>query len=264
MSISIDQWRASIGLFYGQVYRCFSIKLSGGCCDFKMVGFILCFFAVFAFLFLLKHGDIEINPGPKKKETRFFSCLHWNVNNILAHNKLSLLEVYNTIHQYDILCVSETYLDSSVSIDDTTLSLSGNNLARSDHPSNVKRGGVCLYYKENLSLRVINASFLSQCMLCEVTIQRQKGYVIVIYQSPSQTAVEFDEFLSNLDDLLNFVKQQLQPSFTIILGDFNARSKSWWLDDIISPEGPDIDDSVWTAATNIRAYPFTTKFIILH
>ena len=64
--------------------------------------------------------------------------------------------------------------------------------------------------------------------------------MIVIYQSPSQKAVEFDKFLSNFESLLNFVKQ-LQPSFTIILGDFNARSKSWWPDDITSPEGTDID-----------------------
>ena len=172
MSISIDQWRGSIGLFYGQVYGHFSIKLSRGCCEFKMVAFILRFYAVFAFLLLLKHGDVEINPGPKKKETRFFSCLHWNVNSILAHNKLTLLEAYNTIHQYDILCISETYLDSSVSNDDTTLSLPGYNLGPSGHPGNVKRGRVCLYYKEKLSLRMINVSFLSQCVLCEVTLQR--------------------------------------------------------------------------------------------
>ena len=146
----------------------------------------------------------------------------------------------NTIHQYNMLCISETHLDSSISNDDTTLSIPGYNLAWSDHPGNVKKGGVCLYYKEKLSLRMINVSFLSQCVLCEVTLQRQKGYVIVIYRSPSQTAVEFDEFLSNLEKLLNFVKQ-FQPSFTIILGDFNARSKSWWPDDIISPEGTDID-----------------------
>ena len=111
------------------------------------------FFCSFAFLLLLKHGDVEINTGPKKKEARFFSCFHWNVNSILAHNRLSLLEAYNTVHKYDILCISESYLDSSVSVDGTTLSLPGYNLVQSDHPSNIKRGGVCLYYKENLSLR---------------------------------------------------------------------------------------------------------------
>ena len=89
----------------------------------------------------MKHGNVEINPGSKKEETRFFTCFHWNLNSILIHNKLSLLEEYNTIHQYDILCISETYLDSPVSIDYTTL-FAGYNLVRSDNSSKVKRGGV--------------------------------------------------------------------------------------------------------------------------
>ena len=60
-----------------------------------------------------------------RKKANFFSCFHWNVNSILTHNKLSLLEAYNTIHKYDMLSISETYLDSSVSVDDTTLSIPG-------------------------------------------------------------------------------------------------------------------------------------------
>ena len=155
MSIIIDQWHWSIGLFYGQVYEHFSIKPSRGCCDFKIVGFISCFFTVFTFLLLLKHRVVEITPGAKKKETIFFSCLHCNVNITIAHDKLSFLETYNTIHRYDILCISDTYLDSSVSIDDTTLSHPGCNLVRSDDPSNISRGGVCLHYKEKLSLRCL-------------------------------------------------------------------------------------------------------------
>ena len=89
MSIRIDQWHASIGLFYGQIYGHFSTTLSRGC-DFNVAGFMLCFFAVFTFLLLLKHGDVEINPGPQKKETSFFSCLLWNLNSILAHSKTVL------------------------------------------------------------------------------------------------------------------------------------------------------------------------------
>ena len=141
MLIIIDQWCSSIGLLYGQVCGHFSIKLSRVAVISK---WLLLYYALFAFLLVLKHRDIETNPGPKKKETRFFSCLHWNINSILAHNKLTLLQAYNTIHQYDILCISETYLDSSISNDDTNLSFTGYNLARSDHPGNVKRGGVCI------------------------------------------------------------------------------------------------------------------------
>ena len=128
MSRSIDQWHASIGLFYGQVYGHIIIKLSIHSRDLKVVINILCCVAAFAFLLLLKHGDVEVNPGPKKKEVSFFYCFHWNLNSILAHNELSLLEAYNTVHKYNILCISETFLDSSVSVGDTTLSLPGYNL----------------------------------------------------------------------------------------------------------------------------------------
>ena len=87
---------------------------------------------------------------------------------------------------------------------------------------------------------MIDNSFIAQCTVCEITLQNQKGYVVVTYRSPSQSSTEFDEFLSNFDKLLNHIKQ-FRPSFTIILGDFNARSKSWWPEDVTSHEGTHIE-----------------------
>ena len=46
---------------------------------------------------------------------------------------------------------------------------------------------------------------------------------------------EFDEFLSNFDKLLNHINQ-FRP-FTIILGNFNARSKSCLPEDVTTHEG---------------------------
>ena len=78
---------------------------------------------VHLFLILLMDGDIESNPGPKTKTKKenFFSCCHWNVNSLLAHNKLSMLEAYNVAHKY-VICISESYLDSTVPLDDNSLS----------------------------------------------------------------------------------------------------------------------------------------------
>ena len=56
----------------------------------------------FLVLLLLSHGDIEVNPRPKKKLSKL-SCCHWNVNNILAHNKLSLIIAYNPVQKFDII-----------------------------------------------------------------------------------------------------------------------------------------------------------------
>ena len=51
-----------------------------------------------------------------------------------------------------------------------------------------------------------------------MTCQNEKGYIAVIYCSPSQSCSEFEDFLFNLEKLINQIKQ-LKPSFKIILGD---------------------------------------------
>ena len=56
--------------------------------------------------------------------------------------KLSSRAAFNSIHEYDFICISETYLDSSVQSDDRDISITGYNLIRADHPCNNKRGGV--------------------------------------------------------------------------------------------------------------------------
>ena len=66
------------------------------------------------------------------------------------------------------------------------------------------------------------------------------GYIAVTYRSPSQTASEFDSFLETFEEFLYQI-QQFRSSFVVILGDFNARSKSWWNEDITSNEGSQID-----------------------
>ena len=97
-------------------------------------------------------------------------------------------------------------------------SIQGYSLIWADHPDD----GVCLYYKENLTLKVIDNSFIAQCIVCEITFQNQKGYVVITYQSPSQSINEFYEFWFNFDKLLNHIKQ-FRPSFKITLGNFNPR-----------------------------------------
>ena len=63
--------------------------------------------------------------------------------------KIPLLEAYANTHNFDVVCLSETFLDSSYSNDDPRLQLSGYSLVRADH---TKRGRVCIYYKEFISL----------------------------------------------------------------------------------------------------------------
>ena len=160
---------------------------------------------MFSCILLLTHGDIEANPGPTKKASNYFSCCRWNVNSILAHNKISLLTAYNIVQKFDIICISEKYLESTV--DDKTTEIKGYNLIRADYPNNQKRRGVCFCFNRNLCLRQINISFFPECLLCQININNKKGYIIVLYRSSSQTSSEFNNFQHNIDKILNDVKQ---------------------------------------------------------
>ena len=45
---------------------------------------------------------------------------------------------------------------------------------RLDHPSDVKRGRVCIYYKTMLPLKAFSTSFLQECINFEVSIGNKK------------------------------------------------------------------------------------------
>ena len=62
---------------------------------------------------LLCCDDIEKNPSPKYSSLKF--C-HWNLNGLTTHDsiKISLLQAYIIQNNYDIICLSKTFLNSSI------------------------------------------------------------------------------------------------------------------------------------------------------
>ena len=97
--------------------------------------FLLTFLCI---LILLQcHGDIELNPGPRKSKGNTVSVCHWNLNSITAHNfsKLTQLKAHISTYNYDFICLLETFLDSSTP--DNLVDIQGHNLVRTDHPENV-------------------------------------------------------------------------------------------------------------------------------
>ena len=76
------------------------------------------------------------------------------------------MKAYNSTYIYNLICLSEKYLDSS--IPDSLLNIEGYNVVQADHPDNIKRGVVCIYYKEYLSIRVISLSYINETILLEI------------------------------------------------------------------------------------------------
>ena len=175
-------WKRSSNLFkYGSI--CYSLLFYIFLCSLilsresalkittKFCILILLFLNIFQIVFawlcsllVMLSGDVEFNPRPKKKDKDCLSIYHWNLNSISAYDysKIFFLNSYNSLHKFDIICLSETYLDSNTPLHDDNLEISGYTLVHSDHQSNTKRRGVCLYYKNNLHLRVINIGYLNE------------------------------------------------------------------------------------------------------
>ena len=196
---------------------------------------------------LFRWGDIEKNPGPKYSSLTF--C-HWNLNGLTAHYsiKISLLQAYVTQHNYDIICLSETFLTSSIDSSDTRILIDGYNLIRSDHPSDSKRGGVCIYYKEHIPLiKRDDICTLDNSLVTKIRSQNEKCFLTCIYRSPSKNNEEIENFCANFDLLLSNINEEL-PICSIITGDFNARCSNWWKNDITNSVGQELDSLTSSAA----------------
>ena len=78
--------------------------------------------------------------------------------------------------------------------------INGYSLLRANHPSNSKRGGVCLYFKEHLPLiRRNDLNILQECLVTEIIVDNKKCFFACLYRSPNQNHEELENFNSNLD-----------------------------------------------------------------
>ena len=187
-----------------------------------------------------------------------FSICHWNLNSLTAHNylKVSLLRTYVAIKKFDVVCLSETYLDSSNLSDDDNFNLPVYNVIRAEHPSNTEKCDVCIYFKNSLPLNVLDIQLLQECINFEIKIADETCNFISLYRSlsrslyrslslcislyPSQSKDEFEYFADNLELHLDSVALR-NPYLIVVLGDFNAQTKGWYSLGKTTYEGTRID-----------------------
>ena len=177
-------------------------------------------------------GYVKGKPGLKPSSKQIFSICHWNVNSISTHNyiKLSLLRAYLSTHRFDVICLSETYLDSDTSHEDANLEIAGYILIRADHPSNTKRGGACLYHRNSLAFLSLNIQYLEEYINFEMSFAGKACNFISLYRSPYQSHDIFETFTENFELNLDTIANK-NPYLIVILGDFNAKSSNWYKHD---------------------------------
>ena len=112
------------------------------------------------------------------------------------------MQAFNTLHKFHLICLSETYLDSSISTEEKSLIIDGSKLLCADCPSDTKRGRACIYHTESISVKVMKLSQLPECLVCEVLIQNKRGFLVALYHSPSQSQNCFQMLLHEFEKLL--------------------------------------------------------------
>ena len=103
--------------------------------------------------------------------------------------KYKLLKAYLAVHKFDNVCISETYLYSSFPFDDGNLDIPGYIMVRANRPANSKRGGVFMYYKNCLPVKVLYIRFFHEGIAFELQIGDKLCSFISLYRLPNQTNI---------------------------------------------------------------------------
>ena len=116
-----------------------------------------------------------------------------------------------------------------------------------DHPSNTKRGGVCIYQKECLALtRRNDICKLNECIITEITVNSEKMFLDMYLQITKSKSRAFESFCENLIDVFLGINKQ-QPACSILVDDFNAKLSKWCPSDKNNKAGKDIGNFTTTS-----------------
>ena len=126
------------------------------------------------------------------------------------------------------------FLDSTIPDDDQNIQTNRYSLLTADHPNNIKRRGIYIYFKETLPLITRNdLTNIKDCLVTKINVNNEKCFFTCLSRSPSQNHEHLkmmnkiiEHFCVNFDSLLSNINN-LYPTCSTVLGDFNAKCSKW-------------------------------------
>ena len=197
------------------------------------------FFIIVLQVLLVMSGTIEVNPGPLLSKKTNLSFAVWNLDSIPARDfaRIPLIETFQATYNFDIFGVCESLLNEDIVNDDIVISGFSPEPFRADKPANIRNGGVCLYFKENLPIKErCDLETLPETIVAEIKLNRKKIFFVLSYCHPNLSSADFDEYVKSLEYIYECINKE-NPALTIISGDFNSRSPLFWEYDTENSEG---------------------------
>ncbi len=239
-AITIDQYRAAIGLFVLKGSRKM-LMAEMFFWQFIFLNFIFCHLVLPGII--QRCGDIESNPGPaNRSHDPKIKIGHVNIRSLtskvkdpnnpeLEISKFCLVKHHLEHYQYKIFGISETWLDGTVS--DADISIGGYSKPIRRDFSRQQRG-VLVYLSNDLpakhrdDLDPVN----SEIICVEIQIKFKKALIINCYRVPHQDMLDF---CSDLNDVIDKASEEFDD--IVIMGDMNARNTLFWNHDITNTDG---------------------------
>ncbi|XP_028518360.1 uncharacterized protein LOC114576263, partial [Exaiptasia diaphana] len=173
-----------------------------------------------SFALLLLAGGIELNPGFQTlkdiKNIRGLKIGHLNIRSL--RNKVDSPRIENLDTTFDVLAISETWLDSTIV--DVEISLPDFTCVRWDRTGDKSGGGVAIYIKESLPYRIRDDLNRTDYEYVWIELLRNKCKPTLIccaYRAPDVNAKDFISSLSNSMSSID-----LDKSDVVLLGDLNV------------------------------------------
>ena len=94
--------------------------------------------------------------------------MNWNVNSLAKDNfqRVRLIETHNSIFNYDLISLCETSLNDSVKLPDVLLN--DYTFVPSKNPTNTRHGGVGLFFKNSLPIKIRNDLSFGESIVVEL------------------------------------------------------------------------------------------------
>ena len=216
MSVSIEAYRAAIGLFNS--FRIISISYFRSVSEkYSLVGTLLTVLFVVVLLIIMAN-DVELNPGP-------FSLLkfgHLNVRSLNNQDKFDELSLIIKDNNFHIFAISETWLNNEIGNDNFKIA-GYNSIIRLDRNHRIG-GGVALFSVDSIFLqRRHDLEFPGfEFLWAEFSVSGSNFLCGVCYRPPGNDNALFVNYLNGLQCMLDKIRTSGRNYKIIILGDFNA------------------------------------------
>ena len=251
MGVSLLCWRVRIGTFNSKTTN-MNLSSPPSFYKFDIMNALLKFFEEMStslifftfFLYILKCGDIEKNPGPRNRSHNSLKLMHWNLNSFSTSNfyRKDLIETFNLAMEYDIIAISESALHSNV--DDTDLLLDGYIHFRRDLPADRQYGGILVYVRNSIACEEMpDLETIADQLIIKLTIDNKLIFISSNYRKHHQDDHELTSYMENFQKSCENIRSQ-NPFCTIHIGDFNSHNATWLNTDTTDSAGEKLNEIV--------------------